>query len=87
MPNHRPGGLAVLGLRRRQVIVYDASGDMDKRYGQPAAWQINQMYVDEMSHFLDCMVSGHVPVNPLSRGIAALEIATIAKAYTSKTCH
>lgn len=45
-----------------------------------AEWTINQMYMDEMSHFLRHAQSGDETCCPLNQGLAALRLALAAKA-------
>lgn len=48
-------------------------------FAEPKGWQLNQMYVDEVMHFVECVRSGNRPIAPLTDGIAALEIALTAR--------
>ncbi len=44
-----------------------------------SGFERNQMYMDEMRHFLDCLQSGEKPVTNLEDGIDSLKIALAAK--------
>lgn len=63
----------------RQIRIYGADGEMTQSYPEPAGWQVNQMYVDELSHFIDCVQRRRATINPLSGGVAALRIALDAR--------
>ena len=59
----------------REVRVYGPEGELVQVHSQPGEWELNQMYVDEVEHFLRSVRSGTKTVNPLSAGMAALELA------------
>jgi predicted dehydrogenase len=63
----------------RQVELYGCDGQLARVLPQPDGWQLNQMYVDEMSDFLEAVRLRQPTVNPLAGGIAALEIALAAR--------
>lgn len=48
-------------------------------FEDPPGWLPNQMYVDEMSHFLGCLQGTEQPVLDLSGALRVLEIAIAAK--------
>ena len=45
----------------------------------PAEWSVNQMYVDEMAHFLQCVLSRRSTCNPVTEAAAVTRIALAAK--------
>ena len=49
----------------------------------PADWQLNQMYLDELTHFVTCVSSRRATSGPLDDGLAALEIALAARARST----
>jgi len=67
------------------TIEWDFNEGKTKRYGpdgqlaqcvlQPQAWELNQMYLDELHHFLDCVEHGVPTCNPVEQGVKALEVA------------
>jgi predicted dehydrogenase len=57
-------------------------GDPSDTLPGPAGWELNQMYVDEMTHFMTCVSSRCATIAPLEDGLAALEIALAARART-----
>ncbi|MBI3126003.1 MAG: Gfo/Idh/MocA family oxidoreductase [Candidatus Tectomicrobia bacterium] len=50
-------------------------------FPQPAGWELNRMYLDEMRHFLACLVGEEKPHVDVTGGWRALEIALAAKAW------
>ena len=48
----------------------------------PADWRLNQMYVDELTHFIECVSARRTTMAPLEAGRAALEMALDARAGT-----
>jgi predicted dehydrogenase len=63
----------------RRVRVLGPDGRMIQEILEPEGWQVNRMYVDELSHFLQC-VNGRIPTaNPISDSLAALQIALAVK--------
>jgi len=66
-------------LNAECVEVYDGDGRLARVISQLDGWQLNQMYVDEMAAFLDAVRQRQPTVNPLSGGVAALEIALAAR--------
>jgi predicted dehydrogenase len=58
-----------------RVRVLGPGGRMIQEILEPEGWQVNRMYVDELSHFLRC-VNERVPTaNPVADSLAALQIA------------
>jgi len=58
-----------------QVRVFGESGTLADSHEQPAQWQINQMYVDEMRHFLTAVADRRPTMHPVPASIEALSIA------------
>jgi predicted dehydrogenase len=48
-------------------------------YPQPENWDVNQMYVDEMRHFLDCLVGQRPTTLPIPEAVALMRVAFAAK--------
>jgi predicted dehydrogenase len=59
----------------REVRVYGLEGELVQTHPEPDKWELNQMYLDEVEHFLRAVQSGTETTNPLSGGKAALELA------------
>lgn len=63
----------------RRVHVYGPDGELKQTHVEPDGWQINQMYLDELRHFLWSVQNGSQTVNPVSGSIEALKVALAAK--------
>jgi predicted dehydrogenase len=68
----------------RTVRWYDAAKKEWSVYTQPAAWEINQMYVDEMKHFLECLAEGRPTALPIQEAAAVMRIVFAAKASSEQ---
>jgi predicted dehydrogenase len=66
-------------FRDKQVRWYDAASDHWTIFKQPDEWQLNQMYLDEMQHFLDCVQSHQPTALPVSEAAAVMQIVFAAK--------
>jgi predicted dehydrogenase len=66
-------------FHRPEVLLYGPDGMLARRLEWSRDWEINDMYVDEMRHFLDCLRQGIAPPNPLPEARAALDIALAAR--------
>lgn len=64
---------------RRHVAVYGPDGERHETLPEPPGWQANQMYMDELAHFLACVESGRQTVNPVADATATLGIALAAR--------
>lgn len=62
-----------------RVDLYGPDGELTQSISLPQEWQVNQMYMDEIAHFLQAVQSGAPTINPLAGGLAALDIALTAK--------
>jgi predicted dehydrogenase len=58
---------------------YDADEDECHTEETPAEWTVNQMYVDEMEHFLSCVESRTETTCDVTEGWRALEVALAAR--------
>jgi predicted dehydrogenase len=58
-------------------------GDASDTIAGPPGWESNQMYLDEMTHFMTCVSSRRATTAPLDDGRAALDIALAARARVS----
>lgn len=52
-----------------------------REFPQPAGWELNRMYLDEMRHFWACLSGDEKPEVDMVGGRRALEIALAAKAW------
>jgi predicted dehydrogenase len=62
------------------VELYGEDGTLVRRRQQPARWQLNDMYVDEMAYFLRCVQAGEATCNGIERAMQTLELALTARA-------
>ena len=60
-------------------VVVRREGGVVENHPGPEGWVLNQMYLDEMQHFLDCVAGRRPTTAPLEDGAAALEIALAAR--------
>ena len=67
-------------VRQKQVRWYDAASDHWTTFEQPTGWPLNQMYLDEMQHFLDCVAAHQPTAMPVPEAAAVMEIVFAAKA-------
>ena len=66
-------------IHKKTVEVQDTSGQVQESVPEPAGYDINQMYIDELQHFLACIASGVVPMGNLTEGVSVLSIALQAR--------
>ena len=64
----------------RTVRWFDVDRDSWKMFAQPRDWQVNQMYVDELQHFLNCVHTGTPTILPVSDAIGVMRVIFAAKA-------
>ena len=62
-----------------QVRWYSARTRLWNQYENPAGWELNQMYIDEMKHFLACLAGEANPELNVSQAAEVLRIALAAK--------
>ena len=62
-----------------QVRLYSASEESWHTYCNPTGWEPNQMYIDEMCHFLRCLSGEEEPVLNVTEGKRVLKLALAAK--------
>jgi len=67
-------------FKNQQVRWFDAIGGRWTTFSQPPGWELNQMYVDEMKHFLECVRDERPTVLPIPDAISVMQIAFAAKA-------
>ena len=65
---------------------FDAGQNSWKTFVQPRDWQANQMYVDELKHFLDCVCTGTPTTLPVSDAIGVMRVVFAAKASAESGC-
>lgn len=62
-----------------EVRLFDATGQLSETFSQPAEWNINQMYIDELHYFLAHVQQQTATFSTIEHGQAALELALAAK--------
>lgn len=65
---------------------FDAAQGVWHTFAQSQDWQTNQMYVDELRHFLNCVHTGSQTTLPVSDAIEVMRIVFAAKASTACGC-
>ena len=66
-----------------EVKQYRSNGDPIVKHRLPPQWQLNDMYVDEMRHFLDCVAEGRPTRNSIADSLPALKLALAARGYSA----
>ena len=66
-------------FNQKQVRWFDGPSGQWTMFSEPATWEVNQMYVDEMKLFIECVESGRRTVLPIPEAIAVMQIAFAAK--------
>jgi predicted dehydrogenase len=64
----------------REVRWYNATNKKWTTYPQPETWELNQMYVDEMKHFLECLEDKRSTMLPIPDAAALMRVVFAAKA-------
>lgn len=52
----------------------------------PKNWDPNQMYLDELEHFLECVRNGRQTIFPVSDAIGVMNIVFAAKESAGSGC-
>ncbi|GFK94861.1 scyllo-inositol 2-dehydrogenase (NAD(+)) [Fundidesulfovibrio magnetotacticus] len=63
-----------------RVLLHGPDGRLARELPLDPAWSVNDMYLDEMRHFLGCLETGEAPANPLAEARDCLAIALEARA-------
>lgn len=63
----------------RQVRVFGTDGELQCTYPEPDGWVVNQMYLDELMHFLRALRNHTPTTNPISEASATLHVALAAR--------
>ena len=72
-------GKAVMDLRGATSTLYDADGGVAETVSFPD-FQRNQLFLDEVSHFLGCIARNETPLVSGAEGLCSLRVALAAKA-------
>ena len=66
-------------IGKKTVMLLGKNGTMLEAIPEPVGYDLNQMYMEEIRHFLDCIKRNAQPQGNLQEATAALEIALEAK--------
>lgn len=72
-------GTLVWDNEKARVVLLRPSAQEQVLWNQPHGYDQNEMYVEEMKHFLSCIETGKTPLISLEDGEAVLQIALAAK--------
>ncbi|MFC1874299.1 Gfo/Idh/MocA family protein [Chloroflexota bacterium] len=72
-------GTILWDFHEKQVKLYSIGTKEWQVFDEPLDYDINQMYVDEMKHFIRCLEGRDKPMQDLEAGKKALEIVLAAK--------
>jgi len=62
-----------------RVIFHDNESGQETTFPQPGNWQLNEMYLEEMKHFLGCIQTRSQSVLSVSEAIVVMQTAFAAK--------
>lgn len=62
-----------------RVLRYGPAGQLAEQFAPPRGWELNQMYIAELAHFLRATRGLEPSCNPIAAAIAPLEIALAAR--------
>lgn len=66
-------------LTSAEVRLFDGTARRWEKFAQPAGWNINQMYLDEMRHFVECVRTRRRSVLPVDDAAELMQIVFAAK--------
>jgi predicted dehydrogenase len=72
-------GTILWNFNERQVKLYSAEASRWQTFSQKPDYDINQIYIEEMKHFLQCIEGKNKPVQDINSAKRVLEIALAAK--------
>lgn len=67
-------------FKKQAVRWFDADQNKWNTFSQSKKWQLNQMFVDELKHFLECISQNKQTVLPISDAIKLMNVVFTAKA-------
>ena len=67
-------------FRAGEVRLYEAPADRWTSFSQPEGWQINQTYLDQFAHYLECVRDGRPTTLPVAAAVDVTCAALAAKA-------
>lgn len=72
-------GTILWDFNERQVRFYSAKSEKWQIFHEKSGYDINEMYIEEMKHFLQCVVGKTKPLQDINRAKRVLQIALAAK--------
>lgn len=63
---------------------YDATNQRWTQYSQPESWEVNQMYIDEMKHFLECLAQRRETTLSIPEAAVLMRVVFAAKASAER---
>lgn len=72
-------GTLVWDFNLGRVVRFGPDGEIAETIEQPAGWQLNQMYLDELTSFLDCVRDRRPTGNPIEAAAATLRVTLDAR--------
>jgi predicted dehydrogenase len=78
------GGTAIWDYPEGLVRHYDGTDGRWHEYRTPEGYELNQMYEDEMRHFLDCVAARRPTLTPLSQALHVLSVLEQARLSAEK---
>jgi predicted dehydrogenase len=72
-------GTILWDFNDKQVKMYSARTEEWQPFPEEPDYDINQMYIEEMQHFIDCIEGKDTPMSDLTQAKRVLEIALAAK--------
>jgi predicted dehydrogenase len=73
-------------FRDANVKWYRAETGEWSYFAQPDQWQINQMYLDELEHFLACCLKREPSTLPIAEAYQVLQVVLAAKRSSEEAC-
>jgi len=64
----------------KQVRWFNAGNGQSTLFPQPDSWEVNDIYIDEMKHFMHCVEQHQPSVLPITDAAAVMQIVFAAKA-------
>jgi predicted dehydrogenase len=64
---------------QKQVRWYDGQNSQGTTFSQPESWVVNQMYLDEMKHFINCVRTRSPTVLPIPEAANLMRVVFAAK--------
>ncbi|HUA13871.1 MAG TPA: Gfo/Idh/MocA family oxidoreductase [Verrucomicrobiae bacterium] len=68
----------------RSVRWYDAASKEWKIFAQPERWEMNDMYIDEMNHFLTCLRENRPPTLPIPDAASLMQVVFAARSSSEQ---